>query len=449
MASDLNALLDYVVTRAEQLGASSADAVASDYVEGNVRVRLGEIEELTRARERQLGLRVFVGQRQAISATSDLRESALEGFVQGVLAMAQLTAEDPHAGPPDPSATGATHGDDPALYDPAAEGFDLERGLVWALEAEKAALDDPRMKNSEGASFGFGAGLRAFRASGGVSGSYRSSSFSGSVTPVAEVDGAMERDYWYSSRRHVKDLQPAAEVGLIARERTLRRLGARRLPTGERVVVFDPMMASGLLRSLAGALNGNTVYRGASYLRDKLGQSIASSLVTIVDDGSLKGGIATRPFDGEGLVSRRNVLVGGGVLERFLTDTYSARKLGTVSTGNASRGVGDGPTVGTTNLHLLPGSLSPAQLLDGIADGFYVTELIGFGVNVTTGDYSQGAAGVRILNGQLDHAVSEVTVAGNLATMLADIEGIGSDLDLHRGTSAPSLRLRRLMVAGE
>ncbi len=450
MSQDLNQLLEEVIHRAEKRGASAADALAIEHVEGSVRVRLGEVEEITRARERQLGLRVFVGQRQAISATSDLRLEALDAFVDGVVAMAQLTAEDPSAGLPEAALTGAHHVTLPSeLYDPEAEGFDLERGLVWARAAETAALADPRMKNSEGGSFGFGVGLRAYRASGGVAGSYRSSSFSGSVVPIAQDGDAMERDWWFTARRRFADLDAPERVGEIARERTLRRLSARRLPTGERPVVFDPITASGLLRHLASALNGYTVYRGASYLRGRIGQRVAAAEVVLVDDATLRGGLGTRPFDGEGLVSRRNILIQNGILERYLTDTYSGRKLGVGSTGSASRSAGDAPSVGTTNLHLLAGATAPDQILSGIADGFYVTELIGFGVNVTTGDFSQGAAGLRIKDGQLDHAVSEVTIAGNLVDMLSGIEAVGSDLDLSRSVSAPTLRLARLMVAGE
>ncbi len=448
--SDTNHLLERVVAHAEARGATQADAVAFDVVEGSVRVRLGEIEELTRSKERQLGLRVFVGQRSAMSSTSDLREDALLRFVDGVVAMARVTAEDPNAGLPDPSSTAARHvADDPELYDPAAEAFDLERGVEWCREAERAAMADPRIKNSEGAAFGFASGTRAFRASGGVAGSYRTSSFSGSVTPIAEQDGAMERDYWWTARRRLAALDQPAEVGRVALERTLRRLGARRLSTGERPVVFDPATASSLLRHLASAVNAYTVYRGASVLASRLGTVIGSPLLTLVDDGTLGGGMATRPYDGEGLGSRRTVIVSEGRLESWICDTYSGRKVGHGSTANAARGVADAPTAAPSNLHLAAGETSPDQLLAGIADGLYVTELIGFGVNVTTGDFSQGAAGLRIKDGALDHAVSEVTIAGNLLDMLRDIEAVGSDLDTSRALSAPSLRLSRMMVAGE
>ena len=442
-------LLETVVKRAESRGATTADAVAVDVVEGSVRVRLGDVEELTRSRERQLGLRVFVGQRQAISATSDLRPEALDDFIDRVVAMARLTAEDPHAGLPDPALTGASHVSAAGLADPEAQSFDMERAVAWCKAAETAAMADPRIKNSEGGSFGFSHASRAYCASGGVAGSYSTSNFSGSVVPIAEQNGAMERDYWWTSRRFLNQLDSPEAVGQKALARTLRRLDARRLPTGERPVVFDPLTAGSLLRYLASAINGYSIYRGASFLRGKLGELIASPLVTVVDDATLPGALGSRPYDAEGLASRRTAIVSSGRLETWLMDTYAARKLGLASTGSAVRSVADAPTVGTSNLHLLAGTTDPDALLDGIADGFYVTELIGFGVNVTTGDFSQGAAGLRIKDGKLDHAVNEVTIAGNLLTMLGDVEGVGSDLDTNRTLSAPSLRLRAMMVAGE
>jgi PmbA protein len=450
MSASLNELLQELIERAESRGASGADAVAIDQVEGSVRVRLGQVDQIQQATKRRVGLRVLINGSQAISASSDLRADTLKRLVDDTCAIARLTASDPCAGLPDPQDCGAGHVERPDLRDAGAEGFDLERGVAWAREAEEIAMaQDERITNSEGGEFAFAHTSRHYAATGGVAGSYRTSSFSGAVVPVAIQDGAMERDYWYTFRRHFKDLKSPEEVGKIAAARTLRRLGAVKPKTGTVPVVFDQRTASSLVGQLASALSGYAIYRGASYLRDKLGQQIASKLITIVDDSTLDGGMATRPYDGEGLAGSRRTIVDSGVLQSYLLDTYSARKLDMRSTSNASRSVGDAPSVSSTNFHLLCPQPTPVdQLLDGISEGFYVTDLFGFGVNLTTGDYSQGASGMWILNGKLSHAVNEVTIAGTLQQMLNDVEAVGDDLDPHRSVSSPSLRIGQLMVAG-
>jgi len=438
-----------VVAQAEQAGATAADAVAVDVLDGHVRVRMGELEQIQRARERKLGLRVLVGQRQAISATGDLRPETVDRLAKDTVAMAQVTAEDGFSGLPDAGSCGATDVDRPDLLDGGAATFDLEDGVAWAREAEEAAMAcDDRITNSEGAEFGFSSAQRCYAASGGIGGSYRASHFSGYVVPVASENGAMERDYWYSQRRHLSALESAAEIGQIAAARTVRRLNARQVKTCEVPVVFDERTAGSLLGNLAGALNGYSLYRGTSFLRDRLGEAIASSKVTIVDDGLLKGGMGTRPFDGEGLASRKKVVVAEGTLESYLLDTYSAKKLGMESTANAARSVADSPSAGATNFHLMPGEVSEEGLLDGIENGFYVTELIGQGVNLTTGEYSRGASGLWIENGKLTYAVNEVTIAGNLLQMWKDVDAVANVLDPYRRVSAPPLRIAKMMVAG-
>lgn len=450
MSRSLQDSVQHAVERAQRHGATAADAVAIDELEGRVKVRLGEIEEIQRSRQRRVGLRVLVGQRQAIVATGDLRPEVIDRLAADAVAMARLVAEDPFAGLPDPALCGAAHVQRPDLYDPIAETFDLDRGAAWAKACEAKALSlDPRFKNSEGAEFGFGSTERAFAASGGVSGSYRSSGFSGYVVPVAvDENGAMERDYWYTHRHHLADLDTPEQVAEIAAARTLRRLGGRAMPTQVVPVVFDERMASSLLGQIAGAVSAYSIYRGASYLGGKLGQSVASPLVTVVDDGTLIGAPGSRPFDGEGIPTRRTVVIERGALSSYLVDTYSGRKLGLPSTGNASRSVADAPSVAPSNLRLLPGTTPEPELLRGIAQGFYVTELIGFGTNLTTGEYSQGASGLWIENGELTHAVNEVTIAGNLLTMLQDVEAVGDTLYPNKAVTAPALRIRQLMVAG-
>lgn len=445
----LNDLLERMIGRAESRGATAADALAVDYVEGHVRVRLGEVEQIQRARQRRVGLRVFFGQSQAMTASGDLREDTLDRLVDDTCAMARLTASDPYSGLPETGECGAFHAERADLYDAGADEFDLAAGAQWAQRAEESAMGvDARIDNSEGAEFGFSSVLRAYGASGGIAGSYRTSYFSGYVVPIARENDAMERDWWFSQRRHYRDLESAEEIGEIAAQRALRRLGARQVPTCKVPVVFDARMASRLVGFLASAASGYSIYRGASYLKGRLGERVASEGVTIVDDGTLVGGMGSKPYDGEGLATRRKAVVHEGTLETYLLDTYSGRKLELASTGNAARSVGDSPTVGATNLHMQPGGVGPDALLDGVADGFYVTELIGFGVNTTTGDYSQGAGGLWIKDGRLTHAVSEVTIAGNLLNMFQDIDLVANDLDVHKGVSAPSLRIREMTVAG-
>ena len=448
MRTELDDLLSQAVVRAENLGASGADAVAIDYTEASVRVRLGEVEELQRSHQRHLGIRVFVGKRQAISSSSDLRPEAIDQLVDDTVGMAKVIADDPASGLPEPSQTGAIFTDEPGLYDASVESMDLEHGVSWAKAAEAEAMRDPRMTNSEGATFGFTSAKRHYAASGGVAGSYRTSAFSGWGVPVAALDGAMERDYWYSTRRMLSELDSPELVGRKAAELTLRRLGATQPKTAEVPVIFDSRTASALIGYVASALSGYSIYRGSSYLVDRIGQRIASDAISLVDDGTLAGLMGTKPYDGEGIKTRRTSVIERGLLQSYLFDAYSARKCGAHTTGNASRAISDAPTVAPTNLHVQPGTASLEDMLADVRSGFYVTELIGFGVNLTTGDYSQGASGLWIENGRFSHAVAEVSIAGNLLTMLQEVDCVGHDLDRYRAVSSPSLRIRDLMVAG-
>ena len=259
----------------------------------------------------------------------------------------------------------------------------------------------------------------------------------------------MQRDYWYSSQRKFSRLESPAAVGKRAAERVLRRLGARKAKTCECPVVFDPEIAATLLRQLSSAISGYSLYKGASFLAGKLGEKIASDLVTVVDDGTIPGALGSRPFDGEGLLTKKKTIVERGVLQSYLLDTYSGKKLGLPSTANAARSVGEAPGVGPMNFFLLPGTHAPEEIVASVEDGFYVTELIGFGVNLVTGDYSRGAVGLWIEKGKLAYPVEEITIAGNLKTMLADIEMVGNDLELRGRIAAPTIKISRMTVAGD
>jgi PmbA protein len=282
----------------------------------------------------------------------------------------------------------------------------------------------------------------------GFLGGYRTSSVSLSVVPQAERNGQMERDYWYTSGRGLSDLESPEEVGSTAAARTLRRLGARQVPTAELPVVFDPETAAELLGTLFSALSGYSVFRKATFLEGRLGEQVASPLLTLVDEGRRMRGLGSRPFDGEGLPTRKNVPLERGVLRHWLCDVYSARKVGTRPTGSARRGVAGGPSVGAANLWFEPGTSTPAEIVAGVERGLLVTDLIGFGVNVVTGDYSQGAVGHWIEKGRLVHPVHEVTIAGNLRTMLQDVDAVGDDLVFRSSSASPTIRIRKMTISG-
>jgi PmbA protein len=446
--SDLRDVAERLVRDALASGARAADAIAGESDGLEVGVRLGAVEKLKRARERRAGLRVFVGDSTAIVSTADLSAHGLADLARDACVLARATAPDPFAGLPDPEDL-ATEQPELSLYDPASEDLEADAGLALARAAEAAALAAaPEIDNSEGAEFGGGGGQVAYASSLGFAGAYSGSSFSLSVTPVARRNGSMQRDSWYTFNRRLAALDDPASVGREAARRALRRLGARRVPTTECPVVFDPETAASLLRHLAGAISGTTLYRRASFLLDRLGERIAAPTVTVIDDPLRPGGAASRPFDGEGVASRRRTVVRAGVLETYLLDSYSARRLGLRPTGHANRTAGDAPGVAHTNFYLEPGTHTPEAIVNSVSSGLYVTELIGFGVNLVTGDYSRGAAGLWIEDGELGQPVEEVTIAGNLRDMLAGIEMVGSDLVFRNATSAPTIKVGRMTVAG-
>jgi len=445
---ELSDLASDLLERARASGAEAADVLVVEGTDFKVTVRKGEIESLTDAGSKALGLRVFVGHRTATGHTSDFSRAALERLAEQAVAMARATAEDPAAGLPD--RTPPPDDVDLGLHDASVAALTTETRIEWARRAEVAAFEiSPEIINSQGASLACGEDTYVLANSLGFLGSYRATALSLSVVPVAERAGEMQRDYWYSTGRGVSDVLAPEAVGRVAAERTLRRLGSRRVPTCEAPVVFDPETAADLLGHVVSALSGYAVYRNATFLKDRVGDAIASPLVTIVDDGRRLRGLGSRPFDGEGLPTRRNVPVECGVLRHFLCDAYSARKIRAQPTGSARRGVAGGPTVGVGNASLAPGGSPPEEIIAGVPRGLYVTDLIGFGVNLVTGDYSQGAAGHWIENGRLAFPVHEVTIAGNLKQMLADIDAVGDDLVFRSAVASPTLRIRRMTISGQ
>lgn len=445
----LDQIAERLLDQAVAAGATAADVLVAEGDSLSVGVRLNEVEKVKRARAKHLGLRVFVGERSAITSTADFSEDQLASLPAETVALARVTSADPCGGLPSPAElAGAIP--DLDLYDPAVGEVTPEQATEWCKAGEAAALGaDPRVTNSEGAEFEAGTRRIVYAASNGFRGGYAGSSCSLSVVPVATEDGAMQRDYWYSAQRRLTKLDAPDSIGRTAAARTLRRLGARKVRTCEVPVIFDPDAAASLLGHLAGAVSGNALYKGMSFLIGKLGEQLAPPFVHVSDDGTLIGALGSKPFDAEGLATRRTPVIEGGVLKRYLFDCYSARKLDSRSTGNAARSVGDAPHVSPTNFFLQAGDISPEAIIGSVRSGLYVTELLGFGVNPVTGDYSRGAVGMWIENGELAYPVEEITIAGNLLDMFQHIEMVGSDLIMRRSICAPTIKIARVTVAGQ
>ncbi len=447
MSIDPNLVHD-LLQRARRRGATAGDILFADQTSFDVEVRLGDIDNVQHAHRKRLGLRLFFGQCSATTSTSDLSAASLQQLLDDTCALAQAMAADPHAGLPAPEETITTV---PALqlWDEALEHLPVEDRTRMARDAERAALAyDPRITNSEGGEYGSTASAVLYTNSHGFLGQYRASSAQLSVAPVASDANGMQRDYWYSRARHLSRLEMPSAIGEEAARRVLRRLGARKVPTQNVPVVFAPTPAAGLLGHLCAAISGPALYRGASFLVDQLHERMASAHVTIHDDGTMPTALGSKPFDGEGLPTRRTTVVENGVLRSYLLNTYTARKLGMRSTGNASRSAGAPPSVSPTNFYLSPGGYTPESIIASVSNGLYVTGLIGYGVNLVTGNYSRGASGIWIENGELAYPVEEITIAGNLRHMLAGIDMVGNDLVMTRKISSPTLKINSMTVAG-
>jgi PmbA protein len=436
-----------LIARAKRKGASAVDVVAVEGDSASVQVRLSAVDKLSKAQEKRLGLRVYFGGRSAGGSTSDFSPPAVDELVATTCALAEAIVEDPDSGLPEPTSLAAER-PDLDLYDSSAVSMD--QMIDRATRAERAALEvDPRLKNSEGAEFGSFAGRMVFANSHRFYGEFQSSNFSCSVSPIAIENGLMQRDYWYSVGRKASQLDAPEAIGREAGHRTVRRLGARKVATCRVPIVFDPEMAGSFLGNLCSAVNGYAIYKGASYLIGRLGEKIAADNITIVDDGRIPGGLGSKPFDGEGLPTRKTVVVERGILKSYLLDTYAGRKLKLSSTGNASRSVGEASSAGATNFYLAPGSATPDQIIGSVKRGLYVTELIGFGINLVTGDYSRGAVGFWIENGELAYPVEEITIAGNLKDMWMGVETVGNDLVFRGRVASPTVKIAEMTVGGD
>jgi PmbA protein len=432
-------------------GATVAECLLRSGAELSARVRLDKPELVEEAAHRSAGLRVMRGKQVATTSTSDLTEAGIQRFVADAIELVDLAQEDPFAGPADPTLLG-----DPAaspdldLYDPKGGDVDAQQAIEIAKTGERAAREfDPRISNSEGATFSRTAGGVAMCLSSGFRGAYKGSYSSLSVVPVAADEGGKNRrGYFWTAKRFLEELEDAKKVGEEAARRTLRKLGAKPVSTREVAVVFDPDAARSILGMLAGCVMGSAIWRKSSYLHGREGTTVASPLVSVVDDPLIRRAPGSRPYDGEGLPSRTNVVVEKGVLRTYLCDSYSARKLGRQSTGNAARGGSAGVSCSTTNFILQPGEDSNEAIIKGTKQGLYVTEMMGFGFNAVTGDFSRGASGFWIENGELAFPVSEVTISLNVDELWKRVDAVGSDLDLRTATAAPTIRVGKMTVAG-
>ncbi len=452
---ELLELVGSLVERAMQAGATDAEATVLEGDEFFVKVRLGHVDVLTESVSRAVGLRVFNGRRTASTSTNDLSEASLERLVSGAVELAKLTEEDPYAGLADASEFSAKRdAEGMGLYFddvyslPAAERIDMAR----AVEAAAMAADT-RIQNSDGGNFSAATTNRVIANSRGFHGGYRKSYVSLGTTPIAQDASGMQRDGWSHSARTLRKLETPEEIGREAAKRAVRRLGARRVPTQRATMVFDRQVARGIIGDIFDAVNGEAVYRHSTMFEDMLGKQVASDIVTVVDDGTMMlepglAGFGTLPFDGDGLPTQRKVIVENGVLKTWVANTYTGRKLGMKSTGNASRGLSGAPGIGAGNFYLQPGTQTLRELIGDVQNGLYVTETLGSGVNLVTGDYSQGASGIWIENGQFAGAVEEITIAGNLKEMYKNIVAIASDLVWRGAAASPAIRVEGMTIAG-
>ncbi|HYE00393.1 MAG TPA: TldD/PmbA family protein [Alphaproteobacteria bacterium] len=437
-------LLHTLVNAARKAGADAADALAVESASLSLSQRLGKPEKVERSESCDLGLRVFVGRRQAIVSSTDRSTRNLDALVERAVAMARAAPEDPYAGLADPDQIARAwpdldlnDGDEPTA----------ERLIGMAKVAEEAALAVDGVTNSEGAEGGWGRSTVAMAASNGFAGGYSLSRWSLGVSVLAGEGTGMERDYDYTGAVYASDLEPAEAIGRRAGERAVRRLNARKVPTCQVPVVFDPRVARGFLGTLSGAISGSAIARGVSFLKDRLGQPVFSPDVTVMDEPLLPRGLRSRPFDGEGLAVEGRAFIDRGVLTSWVLDLRSARQLGLRSTGHASRGTGGPPGPSVSNFYMQPGVVTVKELISDIKSGLYVTDMMGMGTNMVTGDYSRGAAGFWIENGELTFPVNELTVASNLHDMFRRLVP-ANDLNRRYGVDAPTVRIDGMTVAG-
>ncbi len=446
--AELQHTAEHVIQRVKKRGATAADVMIREDDTFSVTVRMGQVETLKEAISRSMMLRVFIGKRTATSHTSDLSENLIDRLVDETVEMAHLTSEDESGGLPEESVF-CSDFPDLNLLDPTWELLTPEERIALAVQAEAAALAaDKAVTNSEGGSFEYARSRVALANTQGFSGSYEGTGAVLVCVPIAQSKEGMQRDYWMSAARHRSQMESAEAVGRKAAERALRRLGARKISTCQVPVIYDPLAARSLLNHIFEAVSGSSIYRRSSFLVDQVGKSVAAPDVTIVDNARMPAGLGSAPFDDEGVSTQMTPIIENGILRNYLHSAYTARKLGARPTGNGSRVASGAVTIGPTNFYLEGGKYSPQDIIGSVKSGLYVVELIGFGVNTVTGDYSRGAVGLWIENGKFVHPVQEVTIAGNLRDMLKNIEMVGSDVTFVGSIAAPTLKISKMVVSG-
>ncbi len=449
MSTNYGALAKKIVQRAIKKGAKQAEAFLQVGRNADVRVRDGEIEDLTQATSKGVGIRVFVKNRLGFVWTSDFDPSAIDTLIDRAIALAEMSAPNPLNGLPDAKDLGKfpNVGE---LFDKRVADLPPDWKIKASIEMEKVIRSfDPRIKTIDSVGAGEAVSEVYLASSAGVHGSYEGTSVYLYASPVATDGAQLQTSYWYDAKRFFEDLDSPENVAKKAAARAVRLLGAKKVKSAKVPVIFDPTMAAGFISNITRAMNGDAVFKKSSFLASKLGEKIAPSHVTITDDGLRKRGLATSPFDGEGVPTRKTNLVEGGVLKAFLYDAFTARKAKMKTTGNAARGYSSLPSIGVNNLVLEPGKRSPEDIIKEIPQGLYVTAMLGHGANTVTGEYSRGANGLWIENGELTRPVQEVTVAGSLTDMLQQLDAIGSDLTFHGSTGASTIRFKELTVSGE
>jgi PmbA protein len=446
---DLQATAQRVIDGAKKHGATAADVMLREDDTFSVTVRMGDVETLKQAISRSLMLRVFIGKRTATSHTTDLSLPVVDRLVDETVDMARLTSEDESGGLPS-QAVPRSGFPDLNLVDPSWESLTPEQRIDLAVRTEAAALSTDRsITNSEGASFEYARSKVALANTLGFNGAYEGTGGWLFCVPIAQSKEGMQRDHWMSAARHRLQLGSPEDIGKKAAERALRRLGARKIPTCQVPVIFDPLAARSLVSHLFEAVSGSSIYRRSSFLVDQIGQSVAAPAVTILDDALMPAGLGSSPFDDEGVPTQTTPIIEAGILKNYLHTAYTARKLQSTPTGNGSRAASGVVTIGPTNFYLKGGAHTPEEIIQSVERGLYVVELIGFGVNTVTGDYSRGAVGLWIENGKFMHAVQEVTIAGNLREMLKDIEMLGNDVTFMGSIAAPTLKIGKMVISGE
>jgi PmbA protein len=437
-----------LVKRAKARGADGADVFITEGRSLSIELRLGHVEKLEEAGAEGLGIRVFKQGATALTYSSDLSPASLERLLDDTMSLAAVTDRDPANRLPDSDRLGV-HPGPFELYDEQIADLSMERKLEITTQVEQVGLEqDSRINNSNGAWWSDGVRQVTLANSAGFVGSYRVSSVGFGVSLVAEESGIKQTDAWWTSSRFLKRLESAGEIGREAARRTLRKLGSRPVKTQTVPVVFDPLMGADFLKILFSAVNGASVYRHNSFLVDRMGEQIGTSHLNVIDDATLPEGLASRPFDAEGVRSQRTEVVKGGQLVNYLCDAYSAAKLNHPSTGSATRNFSSSPTVGSTIFYLEPGTTSPEDIIRSVKRGLYVTRLYWVGINQVTGDYSRGAEGIWIEDGELTHPVQEITIAGNMLEMMKSIEVIGNDLEFRNATASPTFLVSSMVVSG-